>query len=237
MIWTQWQDHAPSGAQPPHETEGGCWCLAGQGPVPTEATAQAWLHWQPQVGRSRVRYHFALGRVVHAAPELGLHHVQQRLLLGMDGTGESELSALHASAQCPPPVLQALLDAALQAWRAAPGAAQCLLVELPGWRDERGRSPFWDGLVRAFLPGELQRQREALGPAFTSELGLLLPQQPLHAVFLPEAARQALGRVRDDAGVWLAALQASGFAPWGRLRIDDAGPVWAFSRGGSQAVA
>ncbi|MEL4419719.1 hypothetical protein AAEH74_22490, partial [Shewanella algae] len=45
----------------------------------------------PRLGLTLPRYHFHIGRVVHAAQELGLFRVQTTLLLGNDHTGQSEL--------------------------------------------------------------------------------------------------------------------------------------------------
>lgn len=183
------------------------------------------LYALPRLGLTRPRYSFHLGRVVHAAAELGLHQVRRTLQLGMDATGEAELASLF-DAGAPPEALRSLLQAALGDLRAQREEGALVVVELPGERDAAGRSPFWDGLVRHFAAGAEPRSlAQRFGPAFTSHLGSLLPRQSIHAAFLPEATQQQLGRPAPSP--WLAALQAAGFADWQHCRIDDGGPLWA----------
>jgi len=215
---------------PPAQESGGHW-LCALGP---SGELLAALHLQPALGSSRARYSFHLGRVVHAAPELGLHQVQTTLQLGHDATGEAELSGLYLAPALEPaaaaPVLDALLREALAQLQSLAPAGEWLLVELPGWRDAAGRSPFWDGLVRHFLPSpspDSAHLAERFGPALSTHLGALLPRQLIHAAFLPPAAQAALSRCADDQQPWLAALLRAGFADWRHCRIEDGGPLLA----------
>lgn len=219
-------DAAPLGAAEPAESGPGAQWWAWRASV--GAAPQAWLHTLPRLGQSRPRYSFHLGRVVHAAPELGLRHVQATLQLGHDATGEAELSALQAAPGVPVAALQALLRAALAALaQQRAGEAAVAVVELPGWCDAQGRSPFWEGLVAPFVPGDLRPARQRLGESFGSHLGLLLPRQLIHVGFLPAATQAALGQVAASHQAWLPALSAVGFADWRQLRIEDGGPLWA----------
>jgi arginine/ornithine N-succinyltransferase beta subunit len=222
-----WQVHntpdAPAGAAEPAEAAGGQWWRADD----AQGLPLAWLHAQPRMGNSRLRYSFHIGRVVHAAPELGLHHVQHTLQIGHDATGEAELSALHAAPNAPPEALSALLRAALGGLRAARPDKAWVMVELPGWLDAQGESPFWQGLVRHFLPADTRSARLRLGPAFSSHLGPMLPRQLIHVGFLPPDTQASLGQPGAAAGPWLAALAQAGFADWRHLRLEDGGPIWA----------
>lgn len=191
------------------------------------------LQVQPRLGHSRPRYSFHLGRVVHAAPDLGLHQVQTTLQLGHDATGEAEFSGLYLAPELDGSEAgDALLDRLLQQAIATLPQQQSglVVVELPGWRDAESRSPFWDGLVRQFLPagapdaGQLMKR---FGPGFTSHLGAMLPRQLIHAAFLPADAQAALGRCDSAHEPWRRALQRAGFADWRHCRIDDGGPLWA----------
>lgn len=213
---------------PAHES-GGWWLCAQAG----DGRLLGAVHGLPEQGRSRARFSFHLGRVLHSAPELGLHQVQTSLQLGHDSMGEAELSGLSLAADAPAGVADALLQAALERLAGAEGAASWVIVELPGWQDAAGRSPFWDGLVRHFLPaGAVDRAAglQRYGPAFGTHLGAMLPRQLIHAAFLPQAAQQALGRCADSHGPWLQALQRAGFADWRHCRIDDGGPLLARPR-------
>ena len=229
------RDERPAPAPWPQE-EGGRWCCA------EDAAGQllAAVHLQPEAGRSRARYSFHLGRVVHAAPDLGLHQVQTTLQLGHDATGEAELSglflapALTARMAADPAQTLAVLGALLQqALACLDSPAPLVIVELPGWRNADGRSPFWDGLVQHFLPAGTPVDAywaQRLGPAFSTHLGAMLPRQLIHAAFLPAAAQQALGRCDAAYAPWLAALQRAGFADWRHCRIEDGGPLLALAR-------
>lgn len=221
---------APPGAPAPSEA-GGLWLCAWS----PGGTLLGALHCQGSLGRGRARCSFHLGRVVHSAPELGLHQVQTTLQLGHDATGEAEISGLYltpAAQEAKPgsdTVADALLHAALS-WltQQATARARWVIVELPGWRDAQGCSPFWDGLVRPFLPpGSLDEQAAAQrhGPALSTYLGAMLPRQLIHAAFLPPAAQQALGRCAGSHQPWLQALQRAGFADWQHCRIEDGGPL------------
>ncbi len=207
---------APLGAHAQEEV-GGQWWWAEDG------ERHAWLHLQAEVGRSRPRFHFHLGRVVHAAPELGLYQVQRTLQLGHDATGEAELSAFGGEAALWP----ALVAHALATLRALRPQGTLCLVELPGWRDAQGHSPFWHGLVRHFAPLQGGGVAERLGTAFSSHLGPLLPRQPIHGALLSPETQAVLGRPADGAEPLLRVLREAGFADWRHLRIDDGGPVWA----------
>ncbi len=226
---------APASAPPAHES-GGWWLCA----LDEKGRTLGAVHCLPEQGRSRARCSFHLGRVVHSAPELGLHQVQTTLQLGHDSTGEAELSGLWLAAPSGAPdagaeaaVCDTLLYAALAALAEADTPARWVTVELPGWHDAAGRSPFWDGLVRHFLPAGSGDRAEGLrrhGPAFATHLGTMLPRQLIHAAFLPAAAQQALGRCAPGHEPWLAALQRAGFVDWRHCRIDDGGPVLAAPR-------
>jgi arginine N-succinyltransferase len=221
---------APATAPPAHEP-GGWWLCA----LEPDGRLLGALHGLPEQGRSRARYSFHLGRVVHSAPELGLYQVQTTLQLGHDATGEAELSGLFLAgdAEAPDAVADALLQAALTRLAEADTPASWVIVELPGWRDAARRSPFWDGLVQHFLPpGSLDPADAAQrhGPAFSTHLGEMLPRELIHAAFLSPAAQLALGRCADSHATWGAALQRAGFADWRHGRVEDGGPLLAAPR-------
>jgi arginine/ornithine N-succinyltransferase beta subunit len=215
-------------AEPAHEPGG--WWFSAQAP---DGRLLGALHALPEQGRGRARFSFHLGRVLHSAPELGLHQVQTSLQLGHDSMGEAEVSGLTLASDAPEAVPDALLQAALERLAQAETGASWVIVELPGWQDAAGHSPFWDGLVQHFLPsGSVDRAQglQRYGPAFVTHLGAMLPRQLIHTAFLSEAAQQALGRCSDSHAPWLAALQRAGFADWRHCRIDDGGPLLARPR-------
>ncbi|RZL39394.1 MAG: hypothetical protein EOP35_03770 [Rubrivivax sp.] len=181
-------------------------------------------------GQTLPRYHFHVGRVVHAAQELKLFRVQTTLLLGNDLTGQAELCDFQVSDA---------LDAGRQAdaWRhlvsAAVAHAQSntadrgatLVAELPGLRNAAGESPFWQALGARFYRGDPLRAEQEFGEAWRSHLAALLPRQTIYLSFLGAEAEASVGQASASAAMLAQALAASGFEPSDHVRIDDGGPV------------
>lgn len=185
---------------------------------------------RPRLGLDLPRYSYHLGRVVHAAAELGLFRAQQTLLLGNDHTGDSELAGLACAPQlgfdAQVEALSLLVQAALARVSAdRPAFGERLIVELAGLRDAEGRSPFWQGLGRCFYAGDPAAAQARFGDAWRSHLAALLPRQTLYLSFLSEAAQAAAGRVGTPGRAAEQALKACGFAFAQHLRIDDGGAL------------
>lgn len=193
----------------------------------------------PQLGLTLPRYHFHIGRVVHAAQDLGLFRVQTTLLLGNDHTGQSELADLRvapglAAAEQTAALLR-LISAAqgLMAERPA-DFGDSLVAELPGWRDADGNSPVWQALGARFYTGDPLQAEARLGAAWRSHLAALLPRQAIYLSFLGEVAEHRLAHAADSALTAFAALRAAGFQPPAHARIDDGGPVLTWRRAGQE---
>ena len=184
----------------------------------------------PRRGQVLPLHHFRLGRVVHAAQELGLFRIQQTLLLSNDHTGDCELTGLwfaeglDAEARCS--ALEALVQGARQ-WIAEHREAcgDWLILELPGWRTPEGASPFWDALGARFYPHDAEAAQARWGSAWCSHLAALLPRQTLYLSFLGEAAQQACAQTDAAHAALLPTLHRLGFLPPLQVRIDDGGPV------------
>lgn len=199
----------------------------------TLADGSASLLLVPRLGLTLPRYHFHIGRVVHAAQELGLFRVQTTLLLGNDHTGQAELAELHIAPELSElkqtTALLHLITAARALIAERPADfGDALVAELPGWRDAAGASPFWRALGARFYAGDAAEAEARLGPAWRSHLAALLPRQTVYLSFLGEDAQRCLAQVADAARPALAALLAAGFKPPDHVRIDDGGPVLAW---------
>jgi arginine N-succinyltransferase len=198
---------------------------------------RATLALRARLGLDLPRYSYHVGRVVHAAAELGLFRVQTTLLMGNDHTGQSELCGLATAPDLPPAerreALQALVQAAQASVAAEPTAeVEWLVVELQGWRDDTG-SPVWASLGGRFYPHDPAVAEQRLGAAWRSHLAALLPRQTLYLSFLSEAAQRRLGQASSAVAPEAEALLTAGFAPSGHVRIDDGGPIlgWRVPRG------
>jgi arginine/ornithine succinyltransferase subunit-like protein len=188
------------------------------------------LRFVPGLGLTLPRYHFHVGRVVHAAQELGLFRVQTTLLLGNDLTGQAELCDFQVSpAVSAPAQAQAwrrLLPAAVEhAARTSGDAATLLVAELPGWRDATGFSPFWQALGARFYRGDPVQAEQRFGQAWCSHLAALLPRQTIYLPFLGTAAEARLSQPADAIATLAQALADAGFEVSDHVRIDDGGPV------------
>ena len=181
------------------------------------------LRLQHAIGRELPRHWYHVGRVVHAARDLGLFQEQATLLLGNDLTGAAELCELEGEG----PALQALIEGAL-----ARLPAGRVIVELPGLRDTAGQSPFWQGLGRHFYNGDPRDALARHGSAWRGHVAALLPRQLLYTAFLPDAAQAAIGVASPQAMGLQQALQAAGFQMSGHVCIDDGGPVLALNHPG-----
>jgi len=219
---------------PPSKEEGG-YPAEGEWLVLADAASalpQACLRLVPRLGLQLPRYSFHLGRVVHAAAELGLFRAQSTLLLGNDHTGESELADLACAPgldeQAQELLLSELIQAALLKIAEPHGSwGERLIVELAGPRDPvSGASPFWQGLGAHFYAGDPLAAQSRLGAAWRSHLAALLPRQTVYLSFLSEAAQAAAGQVGLAGTAASRALAAQGFGPSQHIAIDDGGPVW-----------
>lgn len=184
----------------------------------------------PRLGLTLPRFHFHIGRVVHASQELGLFRVQTTLLLGNDHTGHSELAELQVDPQLDAGAqTRALTQLVLAARKLVSASPQefgpALVAELPGWRDASGASPFWRALGAHFYAGDPAAAQARLGNAWCSHLAALLPRQSVYLSFLGDAAAARLAEPAPAAQPALAALRAAGFQPPCHVRIDDGGPV------------
>jgi arginine/ornithine succinyltransferase subunit-like protein len=183
------------------------------------------------LGLDLPRFSYHVGRVVHAAAELGLFRTQTTLLLGNDHSGESELADLACAPGLPADAqiacLIQLIQAALQRIQAQPARfGERLIVELAGSIDGQGRAPFWQGLGAHFYAGDPVAAQAKFGDAWRSYLAALLPRQTLYLSFLNEAAQAAMGQIGPASLAGAQALAACGFGACAHVRIDDGGPVW-----------
>ena len=195
--------------------------------------ASASLLLVPRLGLKLPRYHFRLGRVVHAAAELDLFRVQTTLLLGNDHTGHAELAELRTAPGLSEAdqvgALSMLIAAAQAQLRERPADfGDWLVAELPGWVDDTDRSPFWQALGSRFYPGDPAQAELRFGADWRSHLAALLPRQTLYLSFLGAEAERRVLDVNVQARPALTALQAAGFHPPVHARIDDGGPVLAW---------
>lgn len=103
--------------------------------------------------------------------------------------------------------------------------ADRILAELRGIIDERGGSPFWDGVAGRFFGMNFQEAdyfNAINGNQFIADL---MPKHPVYIAMLPEIARSAIGLPHPTGRAAMRMLEEEGFASEGYFDIFDGGPT------------
>ncbi len=103
--------------------------------------------------------------------------------------------------------------------------ADRILAELRGIIDERGGSPFWDGVAGRFFGMSFQEAdyfNAINGHQFIADL---MPKHPVYVAMLPETARQVIGLPHPTGRAAMRMLEGEGFHAEGYVDIFDGGPT------------
>ena len=103
--------------------------------------------------------------------------------------------------------------------------ADRVLAELRGIIDERGGSPFWDGVAGRFFGMTFQDAdyfNAINGNQFIADL---MPKHPVYIAMLDEAARTAIGMPHPSGRAAMRMLEGEGFRHDGYVDIFDGGPT------------
>lgn len=103
--------------------------------------------------------------------------------------------------------------------------ADRILAELRGVADERGGSPFWDGVAGRFFGMGFQEAdyfNAINGNQFIADL---MPKHPVYVAMLSEHARSAIGVPHPSGRAAMRMLENEGFTHEGYIDIFDGGPT------------
>ena len=100
-----------------------------------------------------------------------------------------------------------------------------IFAELRGVIDERGGSPFWDGLAGRFFGMNFQEADHFNAINGNQFIADLMPKHPVYIAMLPESARSVIGLPHPSGRPAMRMLEAEGFAYEGYLDIFDGGPT------------
>jgi arginine N-succinyltransferase len=103
--------------------------------------------------------------------------------------------------------------------------ADRILAELRGIIDERGGSPFWDGVAGRFFGMNFQEAdyfNAINGNQFIADL---MPKHPVYVAMLSDTARSAIGVPHPSGNAAMRMLEHEGFAFEGYVDIFDGGPT------------
>ena len=100
-----------------------------------------------------------------------------------------------------------------------------ILAELRGIIDERGGSPFWDGVAGRFFGMSFQEAdyfNAINGNQFIADL---MPKHPVYVAMLSESARSVIGLPHPSGRAAMRMLEEEGFSYEGYIDIFDGGPT------------
>jgi arginine N-succinyltransferase len=103
--------------------------------------------------------------------------------------------------------------------------ADRILAELRGIIDERGGSPFWDGVAGRFFGMSFQEAdyfNAINGNQFIADL---MPKHPVYIAMLSDSARSAIGVPHPSGNAAMRMLENEGFSFEGYVDIFDGGPT------------
>lgn len=103
--------------------------------------------------------------------------------------------------------------------------AQRILAELRGIIDERGGSPFWDGVAGRFFGMTFQEADYFNATNGNQFIADLMPKHPIYVAMLPDGARSVIGLPHPSGRAAMRMLETEGFAFEGYVDIFDGGPT------------
>ena len=115
--------------------------------------------------------------------------------------------------------------------------ADRILAELRGIIDERGGSPFWDGVAGRFFGMSFQEAdyfNAINGNQFIADL---MPKHPVYVAMLDDDARAVIGLPHPNGRAAMKMLEAEGFAYEGYVDIFDGGPTMTARTGKVRSIA
>jgi arginine N-succinyltransferase len=112
-----------------------------------------------------------------------------------------------------------------------------ILAELRGIIDERGGSPFWDGVAGRFFGMSFQQAdyfNAINGNQFIADL---MPKHPVYIAMLQQSARSAIGLPHPSGRAAMRMLEEEGFSYEGYIDIFDGGPTMTARTGKVESIA
>lgn len=100
-----------------------------------------------------------------------------------------------------------------------------ILAELRGVIDEKGGSPFWDGVAGRFFGMNFQEADEFNAVHGNQFIADLMPKHPVYIAMLPETARNVIGMPHPTGRAAMRMLENEGFRWEKYIDIFDGGPT------------
>lgn len=179
-----------------------------------------------QVGQKWPFYSYRLNTISQHSRELERTVRAELLFLVTDLEGSSEVGGLFLHPHERAGGLGLLLARSRYLFIAMHRArfADRILAELRGIIDERGGSPFWDGVAGRFFGMTFQEAdyfNAINGNQFIADL---MPKHPVYTAMLDDDAREVIGLPHPTGRAAMRMLEKEGFAYDGYVDIFDGGP-------------
>jgi arginine N-succinyltransferase len=194
---------------------------------PTTGDVRGTCQLMSQVGQRLPFYSYRLNTLTQHSEKLQRTVRAEMLSLVTDLEGSSEVGGLFLHPNQRAGGLGMLLARSRYLFIAMHRArfADRVLAELRGVQDERGGSPFWDGVAGRFFGMTFQEAdyfNAINGNQFIADL---MPKHPVYVAMLSDSARSAIGTPHPSGRAAMRMLEEEGFEYEGYLDIFDGGPT------------
>ncbi len=172
-------------------------------------------------------YNYRVGTTVHASRELKVYNLLPTLYLANDYTATSVLCSLYLAPDFRGGGNGHLLSRSrfMMMAQYPQRFAEKVIAEMRGVSDEKGRSPFWEGLGRLFFSIDYDRAEHLVGMGNKAFIAELMPKHAIYTALLSEEARSVLGKVHPQTAPALHLLERENFRMQGYIDIFDGGPT------------
>ena len=190
-------------------------------------------------GYSEPFYSFRNETFVHNSRELKIHNKIHVLSLCHDLTGNSLLTSFYIERPLVNTEYAELNSRARLLFVAAHPErfADAMVVEIVGYSDDSGDSPFWDSVGRNFFDMSYSDAERLSGLKSRTFLAELMPHYPIYVPLLPDEAQEAMGQVHPGAQITFDILMREGFETDNYIDIFDGGPTLHARTSGIRSIA
>ncbi|HBO9336661.1 TPA: arginine/ornithine succinyltransferase subunit alpha [Pseudomonas aeruginosa] len=190
-------------------------------------------------GFSEPFYSFRNETFVHASRSLSIHNKIHVLSLCHDLTGNSLLTSFYVQRDLVQSVYAELNSRGRLLFMASHPErfADAVVVEIVGYSDEQGESPFWNAVGRNFFDLNYIEAEKLSGLKSRTFLAELMPHYPIYVPLLPDAAQESMGQVHPRAQITFDILMREGFETDNYIDIFDGGPTLHARTSGIRSIA
>ncbi|MBP8236123.1 MAG: arginine/ornithine succinyltransferase subunit alpha [Pseudomonas sp.] len=190
-------------------------------------------------GYSEPFYSFRNETFVHNSRELKIHNKIHVLSLCHDLTGNSLLTSFYVERPLVNTAWSELNSRGRLLFLAnhPERFADAVVVEIVGYSDEAGDSPFWDAVGRNFFDMNYTEAERLCGLKSRTFLAELMPHYPIYVPLLPDEAQESMGQVHPRAQISFDILMREGFETDHYIDIFDGGPTLHARTSGIRSIA